>query len=72
MGFLEHARAVGRVSIEGTHLTLFVHTTEAKEFFESEVNKSRLEIVSRSICALEQITVLDFEEEEEEEETPEE
>lgn len=56
-GFLEKAKNVVDVRIEGTDFFIFVSTKEALEFFKSEINQQRLFIVSRPFVSLQKINV---------------
>ena len=60
-GFLEQAKSIVDIKLEGSHLTLTVSTDEAYDFFNSELNKQRLLIVSRQVAALEEIEVIKVE-----------
>ncbi len=53
--FLEQARAVVDIKIEGDELTLLVTTDEAERFFNGEVNRQRLIILSRPFFPLEKV-----------------
>ena len=56
-GFLEQAKAVVDIHVDGGELKLTVATDEAEEFFNSEVNQQRLMITSRPVIAIEVIIV---------------
>ena len=56
-GFLEQAKSVVDVRIDGGELSLFVTDDEALGFFRADVNQQRLVIVSRPIVTIEKIIV---------------
>ena len=56
-GFLEKAKDVTDVRIEGSELFIFVSSKEAQEFFKAELNQQRLFIVSRPFVSLQKINV---------------
>lgn len=57
-GFLEQAKAVLKIELEGAHAKLSVCTDEAEEFFTAETNQQRLMIVCRSVVSIESIEVI--------------
>lgn len=56
-GFLEKAKDVSDVKIEGSEFFIFVNSKEALEFFKAELNQQRLFIVSRPFVSLQKINV---------------
>ncbi len=56
-GFLEQAKSVVDVRINGSEISLAVSNDEALRFFSAEVNQQRLIIVSRSVISFEKVTV---------------
>ncbi|MFN8389300.1 MAG: hypothetical protein U0136_03315 [Bdellovibrionota bacterium] len=57
-GFLDQAKSVVDIKMDGNELTLFVASDEALRFFTSEVNQQRLFIVSRPIATIEKFRVV--------------
>jgi hypothetical protein len=57
-GFLEQAKAVVDVKLDGSEFTLFVANAEALRFFSAEINQQRLFIVSRPIATIEKFRVV--------------
>ena len=57
-GFLDQAKSVVDVRMDGPEFTLYVSGVEAERFFSSEVNQQRLFIVSRGIVAVEKFHVI--------------
>lgn len=56
-GFLEQAKSVVDVRMEGDEFTLCVSSDEAVRFFQAEVNQQRLFIVSRPIASIQRFIV---------------
>jgi len=56
-GFLEQAKAITSVQIEGEEITLVVNQQEAEDFFKSSVNENRLIVTSRPIVRLDKLIV---------------
>ena len=56
-GFLEQAKSVVDVKLEGDEFTLFVSGDDALRFFSAEVNQQRLLIVSRPIASIQRFHV---------------
>ena len=56
-GFLEQAKSVVDVRLEGSELQLSVSSTEALEFFAADINQQRLLIISRPVVSLDKISV---------------
>ncbi|OVE79860.1 hypothetical protein BVY02_02105 [bacterium J17] len=56
-GFLEQAKSVVDVQLEGSELKLCVSSDEALEFFAADVNQQRLLIISRPVVSLDKISV---------------
>jgi len=57
LGFMQQARMVTDVKINGNTLLLVVSTPEALEFFSSPINQQRLTIMSRGVAQLEKVEV---------------
>jgi len=57
LGVLQQSRAVVDYKFEAEHLTLFVATDEAFDFFNSEINQQRLIILSRPAIWMEKVSV---------------
>ncbi len=56
-GFLEKAKGIVDVKIEGTELFISVNNKDALEFFKADLNQQRLFIVSRPFVSLQKINV---------------
>jgi hypothetical protein len=57
LNFVQQAKLVSGVQIEGSTLELEVTTGEALEFFSSPINQQRLIIMSRGVAPIEHVAV---------------
>lgn len=57
-GFLEQAKSISKVELNGGELTLHVNSDEAFDYFSAEVNQQRLIIQGRPVIQLQSVSVI--------------